>query len=448
MEEPEFESTIDHKEQQPDLDSVDLFERIATLSKLTMSSCGIEVNNNEMRSILASLSLKGSFLLGMLDLSLVDGSAQAKLFSCAMGAYKQARDRMATANLKLVASIANKFLYTGMPLEDLIQDGNVGLLKAVEKYNWRKGFRFSTYATWWIRQSMHRSASDTSRTIRLPVHIVEVIQRLLRASASFERVNGRPPSKSEVAQILSLPIDKAVALMRISQDTVPIDDETIDELITPSSIPNYSTLDPFDVVAVTDLRRVIDVTLAELDRKQERIIRLRFGLGVSDTFTLDEIGVRYGVTRERIRQIESQGLRILKHPRRSDKLRNMLYGNQSLRPTAREVDMEARDDDFDLAIGDSPSATPINSPNRSASICSDMASSEPNQNHSTFYLLMAQALEMGIDVTLDSDPVSGTTWMDVKETPDNRHQKLIRELLANGFKHMPGKGYGYENNNA
>lgn len=448
MDESEFESTIDHKEQQPDLDSVNLFERIATLSKLAMSFSAIETNNNEMRSTLASLSLKCSFLLGMLDLSIGDRSAQAKLFASAMGAYKQARDRMATANLKLVASIANKFLYTGMPLEDLIQDGNVGLLKAVEKYDWRKGFRFSTYATWWIRQSMHRSASDTSRTIRLPVHIVEVIQRLLRASASFERTNGRPPSKSEVAQILSLPIDKAVALMRISQDTVPIDDETIDELITPSSVPNYSTLDPFDVVAVTDLRRVIDVALAELDRKQERIIRLRFGLGVSDTFTLDEIGVRYGVTRERIRQIESQGLRILKHPRRAEKLRNMLYGNQSLGPTAREVDMEAREDDFDLAIGDSTSPSPINSSNRSVSICSDMPSSEPNQNQSTFYHLMAQALEMGIDVTLDSDPVSGTTWMDVKETPDNRHQKLIRKLLANGFKHMPGKGYGYENNNA
>ena len=446
IDELEFEPSIDHKENQPDLDSVDFFERITALSKLTMSSSGIEANNHKMRSTLASLSLKCTFLLGMLDISRGDQSAQAKIFASAMDAYKQARDRMATANLKLVASIANKFLYTGMLLEDLIQDGNVGLLKAVEKYNWRKGFRFSTYATWWIRQSMHRSASDLSRTIRLPVHIVEVIQRLLRASTSFERANGRLPSTSEVAQILSLPIDKAAALMRISQDTVPIDDETIDELITPSAIPYYSTLDPFDVVAVTDLCCVIDRALAELDRKQERIIRLRFGLGVSDTFTLDEIAVQYGVTRERIRQIESQGLRILKNPHRVDKLRNILYGNRSLGPTAKEIDMEARECDFNLAIGDSPS--PINSSNRSASICFDMLSTEPNQNLSTFYHLMAQALEMGIDVTLDSDPVSGITWLDVKETPDNRHQKLIRKLLANGFKHMPGKGYGYENNNA
>lgn len=441
MDEPAVESAFDHKKQPSEFESVDLFDRIATLLKLDTGSHSIDANSNEARSILASLSLKSSFLLGMLDLSRGDSSAQAKQFASAMGDYQQARDRMATANLKLVASIAKKFFHTGMPLEDLIQDGNIGLLKAIEKYDWRKGFRFSTYATWWIRQSIHRSASDTSRTIRLPVHIFDTVQKLLRASANFEQANGRPPSKSEVAEILSLPLNKAVAFMRIAQDTVPIDDETIDELITQGSFPDYSTPDPFDVVAATDLLRVMDVVLAELDRKQERIIRLRFGLGVSDAFTLEEIGIRYGVTRERIRQIESKGMRVLKHPHRVEKLQSMLYGNRPLVPSAREVDTETNADDFDLEIGDSQSPSPISSSNRSASTRSDMPPKEPNRRHSTFHRLMTQALDMGVDVTMDRESASGATWVDVKETPDNRHRKLIRKLLAIGFKHWPGKGY-------
>lgn len=434
--EPEAES--DRKTKPPELTSVDVFERIATLSKLLTVGGGVP-NINELRTTLVSMSLKISFLLGMLEHSDGDKSSPARFYSLAMSDYLEARDRMATANLKLVASIAKKFFYTGVPMEDLIQDGNIGLLKAVEKFDWRKGFRFSTMATWWIRQSIHRAVWDTARTIRLPVHILETVQKLDRASIQFEQVNGRSPSKVEIAEIMSLPPNKVGALMRFSQETESIDIQTIDGLITPSSISDFSTPDPFDVIAAADLPRVMNVMLSELDRQHERIIRLRFGIGVTDSFTLEEIGSQYGVTRERIRQIETKGMRILKHPHRVEKLQGMLFGNRQLTPVAHKVEYQSSDDDFD--IGDSPPPPKNKASSLPTATNPDSPTKAQNRRGSTFHRLMTQALQMGVDITMDRESTSGTTWVDVKGLPDDRHRKLIRKLLAIGFKHWPGKGY-------
>ena len=441
MDEPDSESGFEHEEHPVESEAIAFFDRLATLSKLAKHPGSSDSNDSDARATLVSLSLKSSFLLGMVDHARGDRSAQAALFASAMGGYQQSRDRMATANLKLVASIANKFLYTGMPLEDLIQEGNVGLLNAVEKYDWRKGFRFSTYATWWIRQRMYRAAADTSRTIRLPVHMFEIVQRVLRASLVFERANGRAPTQNEIAEILSLPINKAAVFMRIAQDTVPIDAEAIDDLISPSSIPEFSTPDPFDVVAASDLQRVIAGMLDEMDRKDSRILRMRFGIGVPDAMTLNEIAIQYGVTRERIRQIESNVLRKFKHPSRADKLLGLMDQVRSLTPPARQVDQNLIDDDFDQEIGDSPASPTITGSNRPAATVRDIVTKKPTRHHSTFHRLMTQALEMGVDVTMDRESASGTTWVNIKEAPDNRQRKLIRKLLAIGFKHWPGKGY-------
>lgn len=441
--EPEFDSELDRKMQPPELESVDLFERISALSKLVSANSprGNDFDVKEVRKTLASLSLKNSLLLGLLDLCGDDNSAEAKLFSSAMVGYRQARDRMAIANLKLVASIAKKFFYTGLPMEDLIQDGNIGLLRAVDKYDWRKGFRFSTMATWWIRQSIHRAVSDTSRTIRLPVHIYDVVQKIIRVTENFEQVNGRPPSKIEVAEIMSLPVNKAAALMRISHAPESIDNETIDELITSCSVDDYSSPDPFEVVAAADLSRVINVYLSELSRQHERIIRLRFGIGESDSLTLEEIGTLHGITRERIRQIESKIMRLLKNPHRLEKLRGMLFGNIPMSPAARAVESHALGDDLETEISESLASTKAKEPIVPIHADQKTPARAQIRRGSTFHRFMTEALELGVEVAMDRESTSGTTWVELKGRPDDRHRRLIRKLLAIGFKHWPGKGY-------
>lgn len=440
--EQDIDSALDQKAQPSDSESSDLFERIAALSKIAKVDRIVGSNLNETRSILASLSLKNSFLLGMLDLARSDKSVSAKQFAQVMGEHRQARDAMAEANLKLVASISKKFLYTGLPMEDLIQDGNIGLLKAVDKFDWRKGFRFSTMATWWIRQSIHRAASDTARTIRLPVHVYAIAQKLIRASVHFEQINGRPPTKVDVAEMMSLTLNKAAAFMRIAHDTESIDNETIDELISPCFVDDFSSKDPTDVISDADLTRAMDVMLSDLGRQHERIIRLRYGFGVADSLTLEEVGSMYGVTRERIRQIEAKAMRILKHPQRVEKLRGMLFGSHQPTPVTNKVANRSLDnDDIDLKIDDAPARPKTKPSTGSASVPTDFTKRVQSRRGSTFHRVMTQALEMRVDVTVDRESPSGTTWVDVMGPPDDRHRKLIRKLLAIGFKHWPGKGY-------
>ena len=437
----DIDSTLDQKAQPLESESTDFFERIAALSIFSIGDLVVGSNLHEARSILASLSLNNSFLLGMLDLARGDKSVPAKQFALFMSEHRQARDAMVEANLKLVASIAKKFFYTGLPMEDLIQDGNIGLLKAVDKFDWRKGFRFSTMATWWIRQSIHRAAFDTVRTIRLPVHVFAIAQKLIRASVHFEQVNGRAPTKVDVAEMMLLPLHKAAAFMHISQDTESIDNETIDELITPCFVDDFSSKDPYEAISDADLSRVMDAMLSDLGPQHERIIRLRFGFGVADSFTLEEVGSMYGVTRERIRQIETKAMRILKHPHRVEKLQGMLFGSHQPTPVTRKVVNRSLDDDINLKIDYAPARPKAKPSNGSESAPTDFTKRVQSRHGSTFHRVMTQALEMGVDVTVDRESPTGTTWVNVMGPPDDRHRKLIRKLLAIGFKHWPGKGY-------
>lgn len=442
----ESEEAADHDEEfayekLADTGNAKFADLLRKLAALVDGADGAMASSQKLRQILSDLRLNRRFLLELINEA--SGPNVCPEFQIAMASFRKARDRMVAANLKLSFFHAKKYLRSGEPLDDLAQEGNIGLLKAVDRYDWRRGFRFSTYATWWIRQQISRYVADKVRTIRVPVHIHEKIQRTESIAKAFETATGREPTLEELAERVEIPSQKLAVLLRIATEPVYIDEETIDDMIAIDTRDDYVSPDSADLVQQSQLNLAVDRLISSLstkDRKEERVLRMRFGIGVHEALTLDEIGIRFGVTRERIRQIESKAIRKLRHPSRSEPFARTVLGVQTEQNPLSANAQEPEEDELYDDVQTSAALQAQKQPAAVRSLSESNQTIDPSKS-TALDRMLAQAIELGVPVEDGRATASGRVWVRLLSTPDNRHRRLARKLIELGFDYSPGKGY-------
>ena len=310
--------------------NVDVFESVTEEQLREDEETGTELSKE--LEVLSTLETKGltdpvrMYLKEIGRIPLLTREEEITLAQRVDNGERKAKAKLISSNLRLVVSIAKKYIGRGMSFLDLIQEGNKGLIRAVEKYDWTKGYKFSTYATWWIRQAITRAIADQARTIRIPVHMVETINKLIRTQRRLMQDLGREPSAEEIGSEMEIDPDRVREILKISQKTTsletPIGDD--DDSYLGDFIPDETQVSPYDATSKRLLKENVSEVLAALSDREARVLKMRFGLSGNRPMTLEEVGSKFGVTRERIRQIEAKALRKLKHPSRRKKLQDYL----------------------------------------------------------------------------------------------------------------------------
>lgn len=430
-------------------DSAVFFAGIDSLNGLMASTRSAQAKSPlRCREILEGLRLKRDFLLALTTTSRFEENERAVQFNRAVAGYLSAKEQMTTANLKLALSVAKKYLYTEEPFDDLIQEANIGLMKAVDKFDWRRGFRFSTYATPWIRQNVQRYVADKCSVIRIPVHVHEATQKILRHMRIAETRDGRAPKPQDIADALSMPLKKVVASLRAAACSPVASLDEADESLAIEFAEDFKPRDPADAIVTAQVRASIEELLLELKPKDAAIIRMRHGLGVNDAMTLDEIGQRFEVTRERIRQLESKAIRHLQHPVRLAKFIEKIHG----KPDSYYAEVEAKRLESQGMSVDRP---PVPKPPKATPLDTSQVSvrdDEPIKDEETFddsksvslpvlEDVLEEARGLGINVDVRDESGSRRIWIEIVETPDTPTRMLVWRMLQQGFKFWPQKGY-------
>ena len=299
-----------------------------TIENDLLSNLELDFSDKKIDSV-SSVNLNDTvklYLKGIGKFPLLSASREVELAKLMSDGSVSAKNKLSEANLRLVVSIAKRYLGRGLPFLDLIQEGNLGLMKAVDKFDYRKGFKFSTYATWWIRQAITRAIADQARIIRIPVHMVEIINKVKKVSSQLLHKNGHNAKAEEIASVLNMPEQKIEEILRISQEPVSLETPVGEEEDSHLSdfIPDDEISAPADVASHMLLKEQLIDVLGTLSKREEKVLRLRFGLEDGRSRTLEEVGKEFDVTRERIRQIEAKALRKLRHPSRSKMLKDFL----------------------------------------------------------------------------------------------------------------------------
>jgi RNA polymerase primary sigma factor len=422
---------------------ISFFEALDEIAALARASGTGPATQGKLRLALARARLSRSFLLSLAE-NANSEDAPAAAFRSAIFGYCSARDDLALSNLRLVFSIAKRYQGKGLALEDLVQEGNLGLLKAVDRYDWRKGFRFSTYATWWIRQNVSRALADKGRTIRVPVHVSDTIHRIEREIDEIEAQTGKPASAFAVASRLGIPEKKISSLMARREEPIPV------HLLDPDTMPETDCQDNIERIALAELRVLIDRVLGDLDKRTAEVLCLRFGLGADDHLTLEETGERFGVTRERIRQVESKGLRMLRHPTRRELFSSFIDHVASPKKPAEdfgdEADEPSESADFgkpeDKPVEKSTAPRKINGKQheRITKASQDKQTGIDLRINKGLDKLIGAARDLGIRVDDDRHMGGGVVFALVDHKGPQR-RALARMLIAKGFAYWPGMGY-------
>lgn len=394
----------------------------------------------EVKEALSDPDVGRALLTGVAQCTMEEIDDPAASFREAVRRHVKARERMVLANMRLVFSIAKRYQSMGLPIEDLIQEGNLGLMKAVDRYDWRKGFRFSTYATWWIRQQITRALADKGRTIRVPKHINDKILQLKREADSIGRMTCHGSTTSELSARLGITESKAWSLMARGDEPISLEDLTVE------SIPDEQSTDPLQAISIRELRIAIERALADLDSRTAEVLSLRVGLIDDEPMTLDEIGSKYGFTRERARQIELQGLTKLQHPVRRDRLSGFLDHLPRWRTTPGRAD-RAITTPLSKHVVDKPATkeSPRGSrvttaPDTPAILNKDDLEKIARSRKQAIDQVVAAAKELGVTV-MDRRPSGGPVEVRMAEYKDSKKRKLARTLLEKGFKLLPGGGF-------